>query len=240
MGDKSTQLILEALSKAVADPAGVPLHGSKNVPGLFTTAAPAKQAAQRCKEEGYLRVVRTETNGKSEWEVCTLSEKGLTFLLSQVSPRQVLEDLVRAVEGRQTQLQEWLGVARQTQSSLEGLRSIAEKVLGEIQQSRPLVPNSFNGNGTHEANAASAILTQLGKWQASAATEDCPLPVLFRRVQPALPALTIGQFHDRLRQLHEQTQIYLHPWTGPLYDMPEPPYSLLVGHEIAYYASLRR
>ena len=40
--------------------------------------------------------------------------------------------------------------------------------------------------------------------------------------------------------LHETSQVYLHPWTGPLYDIPEPPYALLVGHEVAYYASVRK
>jgi len=30
------------------------------------------------------------------------------------------------------------------------------------------------------------------------------------------------------------------PWTGPLYDLPEPHFALLVGHEVAYYASSRR
>jgi hypothetical protein len=238
LADKTTQLILEALGKAVADPAGAALHGSKNVPGLFASTALAKQAAQRCREEGYLRVDRREPNGKSDGEVYLLSEKGLAFLLSQVSPKQVLEDLVRAVEARQTQLQEWFGVARQTQTSLDGLRTIAEKVLGEIQHAGSTVPVVTNGK--HESNGSSAILSQLGKWQASGSSEDCPLPELFRRVQSTLSGQTIGQFHDHLRQLHEQNHIYLHPWTGPLHDMPEPAYSLLVGHEIAYYASLRR
>ena len=58
--------------------------------------------------------------------------------------------------------------------------------------------------------------------------------------QPTVPAPTIGHFHDSLRRLHEQEKIYLHPWTGPLYEIPEPPYALLVGHEIAYYASIRK
>jgi hypothetical protein len=52
-------------------------------------------------------------------------------------------------------------------------------------------------------------------------------------------SLTIGHFHDTLRELHEQEKIYLHPWTGPLYEMAEPAYALLAGHEIAFYASIR-
>jgi hypothetical protein len=65
------------------------------------------------------------------------------------------------------------------------------------------------------------------------------LPELFRRLRDAYPSLTVGQFHDRLRLLHRGEKIYLHPWTGPLYELPEPACALLVGHEIAYYASLR-
>ena len=53
------------------------------------------------------------------------------------------------------------------------------------------------------------------------------------------PSLTIGRFHDTLRQLHEEEKVYLHPWSGPLYEIPEPPYAVLIGHEVAYYASIR-
>src|SRR5213596_1464453 len=71
LADKTTSLILDALSRAVADPAGVPLHG-KTASGLFTTTAAAKQAAQRCKDEGFLRIVRTETKGKTLHEICAI------------------------------------------------------------------------------------------------------------------------------------------------------------------------
>jgi hypothetical protein len=42
-----------------------------------------------------------------------------------------------------------------------------------------------------------------------------------------------------LRLLYDAGRIYLHPWTGPLYAVPEPTFALLVGHNVAYYASLR-
>jgi hypothetical protein len=60
---------------------------------------------------------------------------------------------------------------------------------------------------------------------------------LYRHVSAAVSGLTIGAFHDTLRALQNAGEIYLHPWTGPLYDIPEPPYALLVGHEVSYYAS---
>jgi hypothetical protein len=49
LADKPTQMILDALARAAADPAGVPLFGSKAEPGLFPSVAAAKPVALRCK-----------------------------------------------------------------------------------------------------------------------------------------------------------------------------------------------
>lgn len=83
-----------------------------------------------------------------------------------------------------------------------------------------------------------AILAFVRGWHDRGALEDCPLPEVHRAVTGGSLAPTIGQFHDSLRRLHEKRRIRLHPWTGPLYEIPEPALALLVGHEIAYYASL--
>jgi hypothetical protein len=242
LADKSTQMVVEALTRAVADPGGAPLHGSKSVPGLFSASATARQAAQRCKEEGLLRTVSTQARGKTVQEICAITEKGLAYLLGQVSPRQVLEDLVRALEARQAQAGELVATARQTQAGIEALRAVAEKVLTQVQQRRESAPlpcdkADTGGNGSQPWN--SAALKELSRWQSSGALEDYPLPQLYRAIRKSASSLTLGQFHDGLRRMQEQGQIYLHPWTGPLYEMPEPPYALLTGHEIAYYASAR-
>jgi hypothetical protein len=237
LADKSAQLVLGALGRAAAEPAGLPLHGTRAEPGLFAANAVGKQAAQRCKDEGYLRVLHTETRGKATREVCAITEKGLAHLLTQTSPRQVLEDFLRALEARQAQAGELLTTARQMQASLEALRSAAERALQQLrQQPAPGV----NGTAPHDPDPAASILSHLGRWQASGAAEDCPLPDLYRQARAEVPGLTVGRFHDTLRRLNDEAKIYLHPWTGPLYDLPEPPYALLTGHEIAYYASLRQ
>jgi hypothetical protein len=238
MADKSTQLILDALGRASADPAGMPLHTTKTTPGLFNGTGSARQAAQRCLDTGYLRVVRTETRGKAVHEICTITEKGLAYLLDQVSPRQVLEDLVRTLEARQAQAGELVVAARRTEATLEALKVVAEKVLQHA--GRPAPPASSGSPSTNGSETwKGALISYLTQWQTARAAEDCPLPELYQHALKTAAALTIGQFHDGLRQLHDQGRIYLHPWTGPLYDLPDPPYALLVGHEIAYYASLR-
>lgn len=234
------QLILDGLSRAATDPAGMPLHGGKKAPGLFAATAVGKQAAQRCKDDGLLCVVGTSTHGKSKRETVALTEKGLAYLLSQGNPRKVLEDLVRVLEARQAQTGELLSAAQRMQDGFNALKATAERVLQQVQ--RPAQPKSIgpvrsgNGSDTWVARA----LAMLARWQASGALEDCPLPELYRAAHDDEPSLSIGHFHDGLRRLHEQEKIYLHPWTGPLYDIPEPPYALMIGHEITYYASLRK
>jgi hypothetical protein len=244
LADKSTQLVLEALGRAAVDPDGVPLHGNKKSPGLFATTTAAKQTALRCKEEGYLRVVRSETKGKTVTEVCCLTEKGLAYLLSQVSPKQVLEDFVRALETRRGQVDELINTVRHWQANLDSFKFTVEKVLLQVGKPVQAGPNGTFPGGTHQSNGSDtwlpALIGDLNEWQASGALEDCPLPELYRRACRISPSLTFGHFHDGLRQLHDSEQIYLHPWTGPLHEIPEPAHALLVGHEIAYYASVRK
>ncbi|MCI0462023.1 MAG: hypothetical protein L0Z62_34155 [Gemmataceae bacterium] len=232
MADRSTQLLLDALSRAVADPAGLPLYASKSGPGLFPATAAARQTAERCKDEELVRVVRTETRGKVAQEVCAITDKGLAYLLTQASPRQVLEDLVRAVEAREGQLAELVAAVRAIVENLQALKGLAATAL------RHVAPH---------ANGA-ATLAESKPWEEAAlahlagragAAQDCPLPELYQAAQQVSPGLSVGRFHDGLRRLHEQGRIYLHPWTGPLYDLPQPPLALLIGHEVAYYASPR-
>ncbi len=234
MADRPTQVLLEGLSRAVADPCGLPLFAAKSSPGLFAATAAGRAVAQRCKDEGLLRVVRTDSRGKTPLEVCALTDKGLAYLLSQASPRQVLEDFIRALDARRAQAEELLSLARQTQAGIDALKTSAEKVLGQMQ---PAAPTNGAAHGSESWPAAA--LAYLARRQEAGASEDCPLPDLFRHARQTAATLTIGQFHDGLRRMHDAGQVYLHPWTGPLYALPEPPYALLVGHEIAYYASKR-
>jgi hypothetical protein len=246
--DKSSQMLLNALSRAVADPDGLPLHGTRTTPGLFPTTASGKLAAQRCQEEGFLHRLPPAGDDRHSTEAWALTERGLEHLLGQLSPRQVLEDFLRAVEGRQAQVDDLVGAARRLHTTFDALKAGVEKVL-------PLLPalgrntdgplanlfRSFASStpGSQPPPPDESIVDQLDRWQQAGASEDCPLPELFRRVGTSSPGLTLGNFHDALRRLHDAGRVYLHPWPGPLYDLPEPPCALLVGHVVAYYASTR-
>lgn len=237
MAEKSAQLILDALGKALTEPAGLVLHSTRSVPGLFGTTAAARQAARQCKSEGWLQVLRAEPRGKAIQEVCGISEKGLAHLFSQLSPKSVLESLVRALEARQMQVAELVSAARETEATFAALRDITQQVLQQFgPPALPILDHpATNGTPSWQERA----LADLVRWAAAHPAEDCPLPELFGRVRQADGRLTIGRFHDGLRELHEQGRVYLHPWTGPLDELPEPAYALLIGHEVLYYVSLR-
>ncbi|MCS6866314.1 MAG: hypothetical protein RMJ56_10850 [Gemmataceae bacterium] len=114
---------------------------------------------------------------------------------------------------------------------------------------------AVSANGDHSANGGpgvtvSEVPTAVGlsqNWSAAIVARltehtgptDCTLPELYRALVVSSPAPSIGEFHDCLRQLHAAGTIALHSWTGPLYAIPEPQFALLVGHGIAYYASLK-
>lgn len=254
MPDRTSQMLLSALSRAAAEPAGLPLHPSRGSPGLFPANAAGRQAAQRSTADGYLRPAGSpvavavqpgaETPparpAKAAPEPYVLTDKGLSFLLAQTSPRPILEDFVRVLEARHAQALNLLSVARQMLAELSAFRAVAERVLERVREPGYVWPAEPESPEPAERDCEPLLLDLLGQWQSTTGSgEDCPLPELFRRALVQAPSLTAGRFHDALRRLNDDGRVYLHPWTGPLYDLPEPAYALLVGHMVAYYASRR-
>ena len=76
MADKLTQQITEALTKAAAESIGLPLYAGKSDPGLFVSTASGKSAAQKCLNDGFVRVVGSDTRGKNPRELYGLTEVG--------------------------------------------------------------------------------------------------------------------------------------------------------------------
>ena len=221
VADSFSSLLTDALLAAVARPEGLPLQSSKAEVGLFPAGSRAKLFAQKALLEGYF-----QPWGRDSDRYCA-TEIGRTFLIETASPKTVLEDFVRVLEARAADLLEWQTAARRLAGAVEAMKSTVGALLPRVQQSR----------GSTFPDIAEMILNQLKSWSHGESLQrDCPLPELFRSLQP-LPS--IGQFHDALRKLIDDGRIELHPWTGPLYALPEPDLALMVGHEIAGYAALR-
>ena len=256
MADKASRLIRDALSRAAVEPEGCALLASKSEPGLFPSTSLAKSAAERCKAQGLLQIVRTENKGKAAREICVITDKGRQLLLRESSPREVLEDFVRVLESRKSEVEVLNESVERMQQSLENMQAAVADVVPRLLDSHSSSWNGSPANGVHMNGSAvllappppsattatdaliAEVKAKLAEWHVAGGSEDCPLPELYRRLETA-GNTSIGQFHDCLRQLHDDRMIYLHPWTGPLYALPEPVFALLVGHEIGYYASIR-
>jgi hypothetical protein len=226
LADKLSNMLLEALARSALAPQGTPLIGTKVAPGLFPTAAAARQASQRAIEDGLIRKVSTDPKGKPDRDLYAATDTGLAFLLKETNPKQVLEDIARAIETRQAQVAEVVANAGEIHMELAAIKRLLSML-----NDRPPAASALDWIGD--------LRRHLSDWDSDGTSGDFPLPDLYRRLKAAHPDLTIGRFHDGVRELHDREQVYLHPWTGPLYALPEPAYALLIGHEIAYYASAR-
>ena len=258
VADKLTQQIIDALTRVAAEPGGLPLYASKAEAGLFPNTVSAKPAAQKCLADGLLRATAPDPKAKAPRDRFTLTEKGWEFLLAAVNPKQVLEDFVRVLEARRGEVGELLDTARRMADSLQGLKDAVARVLPCVNSQRierrepvadtlPSPPTSPRGRGEGQEMAlalpgapatpdlAPAICAYLAD---HTGPTDCTLPELFRALA-LTDAPTIGAFHDCLRALYADGTVSLPAWTGPLYALPEPQFALLIGHGIAYYASLR-
>lgn len=231
MADSIDALILTALTRAAAAPEGMPLYASKTALGLFPATASGRTAGKRATEEGLFSIVR---EGKPPREIAHVRPHGFDRLIAESNPKAVLDDFVRVLESREMQVNAMIVAAREMTEQLAALKRIVAAMLPKVTTAK-LPESSRLESFVTRPRLNEIILARLEDWTASA-SEDCPLPVLFRDL---VGPTTVGEFHDCLRTLHTNGEIYLHPWTGPLYALPEPSLSLLVGHEVAYYASLQ-
>jgi hypothetical protein len=223
LADRLAALILDALGRAARVPDGLPLIGARKAPGLFPASALGRQAADQSCHEGWLAPIGSDDEPS---RLFVITERGLAHLLDEITPRQVLDDVARAVDARGPQIAELITTTTALHAEWKGVQRLVASLLPRLESAQARRPEA----------SLDDLTTILTNWHASG---DCPLPELFRRSRAKHSNLTIGQFHDQLRRLHDANTIYLHPWTGPLYTLPEPAFALLVGHEVAYYASLK-
>jgi hypothetical protein len=157
----------------------------------------------------------------------------LAFLLEKSSPRKVLEALVGAIQENSAKIDALLHDVQRGQEAMASLKGHVAMVLQHLERPQQGLAEQIG------QSIQVPLLTYLKCRQDTGTLDDCPLPELYGHLHAGDARLTIGQYHDLLRRLSAEETVYLHPWTGPLYELPEPAFALLVGHEVAYYASLR-
>jgi len=213
---RDQDLMLAGLRRLLAEP-GAKLFGGGRSRGVFAQrTVAAERAASLLIDHGYLEA--------DETGACRMTPLGLRWLSENDEVKTLLEDVLRSAETQR-----------------ERLESIAEACLKEatrLAQQRMAVATLLARMGSAQADADvydDAVLQELEQFRRVGALADCSAAELFHRLEERGLDVTIGRFHDSLRRLREAGRLRLAPWTGPLYELPEPALALLIGHEVLYY-----
>jgi hypothetical protein len=253
-GLKVEQSLIEALRQALAEPGEQRLYRSGKLSGLFPSrhGVHATAAAQAL-SEGLLEIVRTETKGKTLLEWVRLTPRGVEFLHQRESPLFALQELRSTLQLNQQAIPLWLteirgslqamderlaADARKWLDRLDALSRRVEETLRRLEQSAPLLPPEIAQTHPWTIDA----LNYLDRRRLAAAparngeASACPLPELFAALIRQHSGLSLTEFHEGLRRLHDRRLVHLQP-AARLDDLPQPEYALLEGAAVLYYVS---
>jgi len=248
------QSLVEALRQALAEPGEQRLYRSGKLIGLFPSRTGAHgSAAEQAVREGMLEIVRTETKGKSVIEWVRLMPRGVEFLHEHESPFFALQELRATLALNQQSVPAWLvemrgalqamderlaADARKWLERLDTLTRRVDETLRRLEQSAPLLPPEIAESHPWAIDALN-YLDRRRLAAGPAANGDgclCPLPELFAALARPHPGLSVHDFHEGLRRLHDRRLIQLQP-AASLADLPQPEYALLEGAAVLYYAA---
>lgn len=248
MADKTTETLLEALKQALAQPAEQRLYRSGKLPGLFAgRSGTSAEAAGRALKEGLLEVSRTETKGKTVAEWVRITPRGVDFVHEHESPVRVLEELRDTLQMTREGIPVWVLQLQQELrdagsklvENVERLSQRFDVLSRRVDEALRRADLSRVARGGAEAVIpwAQAALAYLDKRRDSGAAGHCSLPELFAAVRPEHVELSIPDYLDGLRRLHDRHAIQLIRYAGTPGELPQPEFALLDGAEVFFYVA---
>ncbi len=238
------KLALAALTGATADPVPKPLLGTKTKPGLLIGSAQStKDAAAMCVERGWVEPTGEFVgSGRSKKELHRITPDGIREALENGETAELLADMLTALDQKRDLLKLMRGEIDQLSNVIEKHRDVLDRLRERVvpPDLETILSRSAGRPATTSANTdgwTSKLVDYLQQHHKRNPYGHCPLPELYHNVGEPL-GLTIGQFHDGVRQLVSERRVKLHPFTGAAYQLQEEQYALLAGQEIKYFAEL--
>jgi hypothetical protein len=246
--ERGTDILLEALRRALAEPVEHRIYKSGKLDGLFPGRAGVNgDAVAKALRDGLLEPTRSETKGKTVIEWVRITPRGVEFLHEQESPVHALHELRDALRTNQQAIPIWLADlraglralddrlaadAQKWTQRLDALGRRVEEALARIEAVLPLVPDDVAQAVPWGIDA----INYLDRRRNGGAPNDCPLPELFAALTNQYGGLSVTAFHEGLRRLHARHLVRLEPADGAT-DLPQPEYALLDGGKLLYYAA---
>jgi hypothetical protein len=260
--DKLQTQLLEALRKAID---GIPhrLQGSAKAPGLFPGGQAGAKLIHRARAEGLLQEVPSPEpppGGKSKAKppvYVTLTDRGRQLVFDQDSPAKLLAGLHERLDTQGAALaagmqdvQAQLSACRESvdqfekrlgthfahfQQTAQALRSALDRV---PRQPAPSPPQAIPRPAIASAGWLDGVVSFVAAQKRLNSFDRPNLKRVYEHLKQAHPALTLGEFHEGLRALHQQRRIRLEPYTQALATLQDPLHALYLDREVKYYVDL--
>lgn len=238
---KRLDLILDALKMALATPGDHRLFRSGKLPGLFPSKAGASaDAALAALADGLLETTRTEAKRRHVVEWVRATPRGVAFVHDRDSPKAVLRELRDLIGTTRAGVPAWMDDARrQIADAAERFERQGQALLARLDDLTARVDAALRradagGPGVPDSVAklvpwALGALAYLDRRRETGAAGPAPIAELFTAVREAHPDLTVPEFHDGLRRLHDVRALRLKSLGG---DVPDPEFAVVVGAEV--------
>jgi hypothetical protein len=245
--ERRAALILDALRFAITHPKEHRLFQSGKLPGLFTSRlGPAADAALFAIKDGLLETVRTEMKGRLVVEWVRTTPKAIEFVHAHDSPKAVLQDLRDTIGTTRAGLPVWMadmrdefaGLAAKFEERTRELNTKLDELTRRVEAAirRTEVGNRPIADGLSQMVPwGVAALEYLDRRQTVSHRPDCPLAELFHSLRRAMPNITVPEFHDGLRRLHENRALQLIGRSTDIGERSDPEYALIVGSELCHF-----
>lgn len=234
--EKRTELTLDALKRALAEPGAHRLFRSGKLPGLFPTRIGiSSDAALRALTDGLLETVRTETKGKFIVEWVRVTPKGVAFVHDRDSPKAVLRELRDVIGETRSGVPAWMEGARhevaavaerferQGNEMLKRLDALAERVEAALRRAEAAgfrVPDPV----AKSVPWAETALDYLDR-RSGTTSHECSLAELFHALRDRHSELTVPEFHQGVQRLADVRAVRL--VNGA--EAADPEYALIAG-----------
>jgi hypothetical protein len=240
--EKRTELILDALKRALARPGEHRLFRAGKLPGLFPSRAgvPA-EAARAALADGLLETVRTEPRGKLIVEWVRATPRGIAFVHDHDSPKAVLRELRELIGPTRDGVPVWMDEARrEIARAVTRYEAMGRELLARLDDLTGRIDAALRRADTSGPELSATLvatipwatdaLTHLDLRRSARAAGPCPLAELFAVVRERHPGLTVPEFHDGLRRLADNRAVRLGEAVPGAEGDPE--FALIAGTEV--------
>lgn len=244
--EKQSELVLDALKAAVAEPGEHRLFRWGKLGGLFPSRlGVSASAAKFALSEGLLEHVRTEMRGRLVVEWVRATPMAMRHLDEHDSPKAVLRELRDVIGATRAGVPVWMEQARDeaaqlamrfehfSRELLRRLDSLNDRVDAAIRRAETAAPKVGDAM-LRRVPWAKAILEQFDRQLANDRGERCELCDLFAVARSFDPAMTLLEFHEGIRAMANGGLLHLAPaGTG---EIREPEYAVEVGGQMMWWA----